>query len=261
MIEEFAELIPESLLHKSGAAFWSGRRAFSSRADLYVLGANPGGSDVGDVPINSLNAHLTSVCKNMKFVLNEDAPCDWSYYKYEKRDSKFKRGVLHLYDRLDLDPGEVPASEVVFLRSKGLGSLEGNFNQLAEECWQFHQAVIDRLGVKIVVCIGRDAGKFMRRKLCANEPIDWFSERNKRRWESHSHRSKNGIIVVTLTHASQADWTKPASDPTMLVKRALIRSSGKYRTEYMARRLKFKPIRIKGEMISDTVIRDREDRV
>ena len=53
MIEEFIELIPQSLYGESGAAFYSGRRAFSAPSDLYILGANPGGSDVGDVPINS----------------------------------------------------------------------------------------------------------------------------------------------------------------------------------------------------------------
>ena len=108
------------------------------------------------------------------------------------------------------------------------------------------QAVIDRLGVKVVVCIGKRAGNWVRQQFNAHEPIDWFTERNKRQWESHSHRSDHGIIVVTLTHASQADWTKPASDPTNLVKRALIRTDTKHRAEYLARRRKFKPIRIKG---------------
>ena len=39
MIEEFAELIPESLLHKSGQTFYSGRQAFGAPSELYILGA------------------------------------------------------------------------------------------------------------------------------------------------------------------------------------------------------------------------------
>ena len=257
MIEEFAELVPESLLHKPGFVFFSGRRAFGASSDLYILGANPGGNS-GYEPDNT-------VSKNMELVLRE-AREDWSAYKDDCwgpgcTKNRLQRGLLHLFEKLQLNPGEVPASDVVFLRSQSLGELEGNFDHWAKTCWPFHQAVIDRLGVKVVACIGKRAGNWVRHQLNAHELIDWFSERNKRRWESHSHRSKKGIIVVTLSHPSQADWTKPASDPTMLVKRALIRADTKHRAEYLARRRKFKPIRIKGEMISDTVIRDREDRV
>ena len=257
MIEEFVELIPKSLLHESGAVFYSGRRAFSIPSDLYILGANPGGSPE--------NLPGDTVAKNVRLVL-EEKPCNWSDYRDgcwtpKCTKTRLQRGVLHLSDKLGMNPGEVPASEVVFLRSRNLPELEGNFEKLAKQCWPFHQAVIDRLGVKVVVCIGKRAGNWVRQQFNAYEPIDWFSERNKRRWESHSHRSNHGIIVVTLTHASQADWTKPASDPTNLVNRALIRADTKHRKIYMKRRLKFKPIRIRGEMISDTVIRDREDRV
>ena len=257
MIEAFAELIPKSVLNKPGYAFFSGRRAFSAPSDLYILGANPGG--------NPDDAPDATVSKNVKYVLSK-APENWSAYKDDCWGPSFtknrlQRGVLHLFDILELDAGEVPASEVVFLRSRSLAELEGNFERLASECWPFHRAVIDRLGVKVVVCIGKRAGKFVRHQINANKPIDWFSERNKRGWESHSHKSACGIIVVTLTHASQVDWTNRASDPTWLVIRALIKSDLKYKSRYLADILNFKPIRIKGEMISDTVIRDRADRV
>ena len=255
MIEAFAELIPKSVLNKPGYAFFSGRRAFSAPADLYILGANLGGN-----PDDSPEA---TVAKNVHRVLCK-VPENWSAYRDDCwgpncTKNRLQRGVLHLFDRLELDAGEIPASEVVFLCSKSLAEIP--FERLAEQCWPFHQAVIDRLGVKVVVCIGKRAGKFVRRQLSAHKPIDWFSERNKRGWESHSHKNDCGIIVVTLTHASQVSWTSPASDPTTLVKRALIRTDTKHQKIYMDRRLKFKPIRIEGEMISDTVIKDREDRV
>ena len=258
MIEEFAELIPKSLLDKSGEVFYSGRRAFGAPSELYILGANPGGTPEG-MPDSTVSRHINQVLY--------DKPANWSAYRDESwhgrapGKSLMQRGVLHLFKRLQLNPGEVPASELVFLRSRNLSELKGSFEKLASECWPFHQAVIDRLGVKVVVCIGKRAGEFVRRQLNAHEPIDWFSERNRRRWESHSHRSDCGIIVVTLTHASQVDWTNRASDPTWLVIRALIKSDVKYKSRYLADILNFKPIRIEGEMISDTVIRDRADRV
>jgi hypothetical protein len=255
MIEEFVDLIPKELLYKSGWAFFSGRRAFSELSDLYILASNPGGN-----PDDSPEA---TVAKNVHRVLCK-VPENWSAYRDDCwgpncTKNRLQRGVLHLFDRLKLDAGEIPASEVVFLCSKSLAEIP--FERLAEQCWPFHRAVIDRLGVKVVVCIGKRAGKFVRHQINANKPIDWFSERNKRGWESHSHKSACGIIVVTLTHASQVDWTNRASDPTWLVIRALIKSDLKYKSRYLADILNFKPIRIKGEMISDTVIRDRADRV
>ena len=44
MIDEFRALIPPSVLAESGAAFYSGRAAFSAPSPLYILGLNPGGS-------------------------------------------------------------------------------------------------------------------------------------------------------------------------------------------------------------------------
>jgi len=44
MIEDFASLIPDSLLERSGKGFYSGRTAFENTSKLYVLGLNPGGS-------------------------------------------------------------------------------------------------------------------------------------------------------------------------------------------------------------------------
>ena len=258
MIEEFAELIPKSLLDKSGEVFYSGRRAFNASSDLYILGANPGGDP------EALSDQTVS--KKVNEVLHEK-PENWSAYRDESWRGKapgkstMQRRMLHLFGRVGHDPGEVPVSEVVFQCSRNVNALKGDFRELALLCWPFHQAVIDRLGVKVVVCIGKRAGEFVRRQLNAHEPIDWFSERNRRRWESHSHRSDCGIIVVTLTHASQVDWTNRASDPTWLVIRALIKSDVKYKSRYLADILNFKPIRIEGEMISDTVIRDRADRV
>ena len=261
MIEEFAKLVPESLLNKSGEVFYSGRRAFNVSSDLYILGANPGGDP------EALSEQTVS--KKVNEVLHEK-PENWSAYRDESWRGKspgkdaMQQRMLHLFGRVGHDPGEVPASELVFLRSKDLSRLEGDFNQLAEECWQFHQAVIDRLGVRVIACISNPASRWIRGKLGADTLLDEFQDTKPgwtRGWKSQIHKNADGIIVVRLSHPSRAIWTHPDSDPTTLVKRALIRSSGKYRRHYIAHHRNFKPVRIKGEMISDTVIKDREDRV
>ena len=258
MLEEFAELIPKSLLHKSGEVFYSGKRAFGSQSELYVLGANPGGDPEG--------MQDATVSRHIEQVLH-DKSANWSAYRDESwhgrapGKSPMQRGVLHLFKKLGIDPGETPCSEVVFLRSRSLPELKGNYEQLAAQCWPFHQTVINRLGARVVVCLGKTAGASVRRYLKAYTQTDEFVEKNKRKWESLSHKNDEGIFVVTLTHPSQVAWTSPASDPTSLVKRALIRADTKHRKMYRERWRKFTSIRIKGEMISDIVIRDREDRV
>jgi hypothetical protein len=39
MIEKIIKFIPDKLLDKSGAVFYSGRNAFSGNKDLYILGS------------------------------------------------------------------------------------------------------------------------------------------------------------------------------------------------------------------------------
>ncbi len=260
MIEEFANSVPKSLLNDSGAVFYSGRCAFNSPSDLYILGSNPGGASAPDnAAIGPKNATGRRLSDNINFILRNPKAEHWSAYRDEPWNNRLQKGVLHLLKRIDVKPTEVPASEVVFLRSKSISELEVPFEQLAKKCWRFHQAVIDRLSVKVVVCIGKKAGEATRHRLKAYTTTDEFTESNGRGWESLTHRNRNGIYVVTLTHASQADWTKPASDPTNLVRRALIRTDTRHKAMYMERLRDYKPIRIEGEMISDTVVKMREE--
>ena len=215
MIEQFAKIVPKSLLHKPGFVFFSGRRAFSTPSDLYILGANPGGSP-DDYPD-------ATVSRNVQHVLYE-ASEDWSAYRDDCWNNGLQRGVMHLFKKLKLNPGEVPCSEVVFKRSRNLKELKPPFKQIAEECWDFHQTVIDELSVRVVVCIGKDAGEWVRDKLGAHILLDEFEDMKPGwtcGWKSLSHKNDDGLIVVRLAHAARAMWKDPLSDPTGLVESAL----------------------------------------
>ena len=215
MIDDFVKLIPESLLDRSRSVFFSGRGAFESPSDLYILGLNPAGG---------IKWPFT-VSRNINDVLCHH-PDNWSAYRDEpwrgarRGNSPMQRRVLHLLKRVGRDPGEVPASEVVFLRSTDWTKL-GDFGSLARECWPFHQAVIERLGVRVIACLGGKAGYWVRNRSNAHEKVDEFVEDNRRLWKSRVHTNGDGLTVVTLTHPSQAAWTVPATDPTGLVERAL----------------------------------------
>ena len=198
--------------------FFSGRRAFNEPCDLYVLGLNPAGDPVG--------AH--TIRQNVQSVLHQPRE-NWSAWRDERWGGKEpghnyrQRRVLHLFERIGRDAGEVPTSEAIFLRSTRWRTELEDPESLARRCWPFHEAVIETLGVRVIVCLGGQAGYLVRRTLDAHEVVDEFVEDNRRRWKSRVHTNTRGLAVVTLAHPSQADWTVSASDPTGLVERSLRR--------------------------------------
>ena len=100
MIEEFAAFIPESLKSKSGSVFYSGRNAFNSQSDVYILGLNPGGS--ADEQANETIAWHTEQVLFHK-------PADWSCRSRRRRMSfrstKMKDGWEKLPEHMGYSPG------------------------------------------------------------------------------------------------------------------------------------------------------------
>lgn len=218
MIEDFAKLIPAEMMERSGAVFYSGSAAFTGRRPLYMLGINPGG-DAFARPDENVRRHTASVLtKNVS---------NWSEYRDESwlgaapGTSGLQPRVLHLISSLGLDPGEVPASNIVFQRSTRVDTIDGNILELAAACWPVHEAVINQLGIRVVLCFGKVAGSWVRKQLGANRIIAEFVEKNNRQWKSKLFTGHEGIMVIVATHPSRADWTAPSTDPTGLVKEAL----------------------------------------
>ena len=220
MIDDFARLIPESIMRRSGKAFYSGRDAFNSPTDLYILGVNPGGKPE-EYPDETVDSHT-------KWVLGR-SPKNWSAYRDEswgiEGAAAGSRGmqprILHFCRKLNLNPGAVPSSNVVFARSARKATLAGDYSQMASACWDFHQEVIDSLGICVVVCLGSDAGDWVRSQLFAQQQVDEFVEDNNRRWTSRTYSNSKGQKVAVLAHPSIAAWTNPKTDPTGLVVNAL----------------------------------------
>lgn len=217
-VEAFAGAIPKSLHSESGKVFYSGRGAFSSSAPLYVLGANPGG-DPTNHTTETVEAHT-------RRVLHEFPP-DWSAYRDESWEGAapgtfgMAPRVLHLFRRLGLKPGAVPASNLFFVRSRREEHIKARQASLAELCWPFHALVLAKLRPRAVLCFGNTAGDYVRRKVGANRLIGQFVEENNRRWTSRAFESASGMRVVVATHPSIADWCAPATDVSGLVQEAL----------------------------------------
>lgn len=206
-----------NLRGKSGKVFYSGRSAFSLSRPMYVLGLNPGG-DPATRREYTIESHSKAVL---------EGPADWSAYRDESwrgfapGKAQLQRRVLHLLKGVGLDPGLVPSSNLVFLRSRRFEGIANEFEGLAESCWPFHSLVINSLKPKVILCFGRKAGKYVRLKLGALKLQSESLEENERRWRNQVFANSDGIRVAILTHPSIVDWTAASTDPTNLVRKAL----------------------------------------
>lgn len=207
--------LPKSILERSGSVFYSGRMAFSSPSPLYVLGLNPGGCP--------LRQSSETVAADIDQFWTQ--PDEWSAYADESWEGKLpgthgmQPRMLHMFKCLSLDPRLVPASNVVFVRSRGEAELAAEKHALIDQCWSVHHAVIQSLNVKSIVCLGGTTGNWVRDQMGAQEQIDEFVEDNERRWRSVAHRADSGLTVLTLTHPGRFDWRNPAADPSPMVRR------------------------------------------
>ncbi len=214
-IEKIAKRIPDELLLRSGKVLYSGRIAFRTQFSLYVIGVNPGGD-----PQNHQNE---TVANHTKKVLTYH-PENWSAYRDEPWEGRLPGTygmaprVLHLFRRLGLNPGEVPSSNLIFVRSCREEKIDRQeMLSLSELCWPFHAFVIESLQPRLILCLGGTVGKYVKRKVGANKLIGEFVEANNRKWRSRAFENASGIRLVVATHPSIADWTTPETDPSQLV--------------------------------------------
>lgn len=221
MNEDFLKLIPKTLSGESGAVFYSGRSAFRNVSKLYVLGLNPGGDP---------KAMCENTVKSHNFYLSTK-PDDWSEYLDEEWNGRaagtsgMQPRVLHVLKQLKLKPRNVPASNLVFKRTSAEAGLKPDFSSLADQCWAFHEQVIARLEVKVVLCFGQTVGNWVRHKVGANTLVETLVETNNRKWSTKGFEncSGQGVKVVVAPHPSRANWANPNSDPSELVGEMLTR--------------------------------------
>lgn len=216
-IREALDCLPAELLSQSGSVFYTGKQAFRGERSLYLLGLNPGGDPVAQ--------ESNTVARHIREFQERRQP--WSAYADESWEGAppgtwgMQPRILHMLARLHLDPLEVPASNVVFARSRSEADLRDRKSDWLDACWPVHETVIESLGVRTLVCFGGTVGYWVRERLGAHRCIDTFQESNAGKWTSQAHLAEDGRIVVTVTHPGRAEWRNPAADPTGLVRRAL----------------------------------------
>lgn len=217
--DSFARLVDPILHDLPGGVFYSSPAAFSAPSKLYLLGLNPGGSPDATTGA-TIGKHLA------RWRQREPGWCEYTKESWEGAkpgEYGIQQPIRALFDRLGLNAADVPASNVVFVRSNNEDKLSSKV-ELLQRCWPVHEAVIRDLGITTVLCLGGTAGQWDRSKLGANRLYDDFVETYERRnYRSKAHLSQDGIAVLTLTHPSRADWCNLNADPSPLVKRALSR--------------------------------------
>lgn len=93
--------------------------ALAAHSELYILGLNPGGD-----PATQANETIARDLADWKAL-----PGKWSAYADESWQGKapgthgMQPRMLHMFAMLGLDPRQVPASNVCFVRSKGEADL------------------------------------------------------------------------------------------------------------------------------------------
>lgn len=216
MIEHFSKFIPKELREKSGSVFYSGRNAFTGKKQLYILGLNPGGSDITQKS-ETIKWHTDNILRNINPFFSEYKDGVWNGKKAGK--SGLQPRVLHLLNNLELNPYEVPASNVCFVRSPREINIASKINDYIDLCWTFHKNVIDHLEIKTILCFGKTAGKHIKNKIGANNLIDEFTEKNNRKWKTQVYKNNTEQFVIVATHPSIADWTNEKTDISKLVKK------------------------------------------
>ena len=208
--------LPSWLFARSGKIFYSGPSAFDGNRSIYLLGLNPGGDE------NDRNEE--TIQDNLQRHTNLTQP----YSEYIDGIWKGRPAgvhgmqprLQHLARKLDIDLRDTPSSNVIFQRSRREHHLDGK-DDLLELCWPIHEAVIKSLNIRMILCFGKTAGKWVRKRTQANHVVDHFTERNKRCWKSEAHQNDQGLTVCTLTHPSIANWCNPDSDPSEMILRCM----------------------------------------
>jgi hypothetical protein len=177
--------LSRGIASRSGSVFYSGPSAFQGHHPLYILGLNPGGS-----PLDQADETVERDLSGWKAMTTP-----WSAYLDESWQGRapgthgMQPRMRHMFEQLGLDLRDVPASNVVFVRSTTEAALAAEKASMLPQCWSIHEAVISELGVRTVLCLGGTAGRWVREALAAHQLLDRFSEHNARGWTSEACRA------------------------------------------------------------------------
>ena len=143
-----AESQLESVLDRSGNILYSSVDTLRP-GSVYLLGLNPGG-DARRLSWQTLRRMLKELPSKTK---NEYLDVSWQ--GRPPGQSKLQRRVAELATMIGVDLRRVCAANLIFVRSKDARSC--GYPELAEVCWPVHQAILQAVRPKLVVCYGNSS--------------------------------------------------------------------------------------------------------
>lgn len=222
VIAELLAAIPQSVRGKSGTALYTGLASWTQPSPLYLMGINPGGEPDRDTIYGNAEDMLRDPSRA---VFSEYVDGVWATSKGRARpkgQAPMQKRVRHVLGRLVLDPQLVPTSNMVYVRSRQAHHISAaEMNAMANECWPFHARMIERLKVRVVLCMGGDVARFVRDKVGSHTLIDEFVEGYSTRPRKSRVYDGGKVLVVHAAHPSRSPWDQEVADISPLVARAL----------------------------------------
>lgn len=172
-VQEALETLPAEMLPRSGSVFYTGRSAFSRSCDLYILGLNPGGS-----PSRQADETIQRDISDWQ----DQEHQHWSAYLDESWAGRpegsygMQPRLRHMFHQLGRNLRDIPAANVVFVRSPNEAALETEKAALLRACWPVHAAVLGDLDIRVVLALGKTAGRWVREAVGARSRIGEFRE-------------------------------------------------------------------------------------
>lgn len=212
--KKFAAFAREQLrpiLNRSGKVLYSAATTLKP-GKVYLLGINPGGDEVGQAQ-ETIGEDLDRLPRR-----TENAYLDEQWRRRDGGGSSLREAgtaplqvrVRWLLENLGLKPGEVAASNLVFVRSR---TQEDVIEKFADQCWPVHVRILEIVKPRLVIVYGGGTFRYLREQHMREQRM---REKSLRRdgpscpaghgnWKCSSFESTDGFRVVGLPHLSRYD--------------------------------------------------------
>jgi hypothetical protein len=194
-VAAFARNHLNPILDMSGKVLYSGVETLKE-GTVYLLGHNPGGSPIGQATEtirNDLDALPTR---------KENAYIDESWLGRPPGSSPLQVRVRWLLEALGLNPQEVAASNMVFVRS--VDAAGSQFSGHANLCWPVHERIIEVVKPRLLIVFGNSGSSpytYLAQKFRATG--ERSSPSGHANWTCRSFRVSGRFRVAGLPHLSR----------------------------------------------------------
>jgi hypothetical protein len=200
-LARFARRHLRDILTLSGHVLYSSADTLRP-GDVYLLGHNPGGSPEHQVEATAGSSLEALPAKTLNNYFDE-AWTMASGRSFAVGAAPLQRRVKWLLEALGLEPRNVAASNMVFVRS--VDAAGSRFEELARLCWPVHEQIISYVRPRALVVFGNSSSSpygYLRALLgaeCSEVSIDSGHSP----WRCRSFTGRNGIVVIGLPHLSR----------------------------------------------------------